>query len=256
MEIQSTVAIVTGAASGLGRATALRLGRGGARVVVADLNEEAGQQVASELGDNGAFVKVDVTSEADVNAALDVAAERFGGVTAAINCAGIAIAKRVLNKEGGSHDLGLFSKVLQVNVGGTFNVMRLCAERMAKAEPNAHGERGVFVNTASVAAYDGQIGQVAYSASKGAIVGMTLPMARDLARTGIRTCTIAPGVFKTALLAGLPDKVQATLGEMVPFPARLGDPDEYAQLACAIVTNPMLNGEVIRLDGALRLPPR
>ena len=256
MKIENTVAMVTGAASGLGRATALRLGRQGAKVIVADLNEEAGAQVAAELGDNGAFVKVNVTSAEDVNSALDVAQDRFGGVTAAINCAGIAIARRVLGKDGGSHDMDSFQKVLHVNVGGTFNIMRLSAERMAQSEPNEFGERGVFINTASVAAFDGQIGQVAYSASKGAIAGMTLPVARDLARTGIRCMTIAPGVFKTAMLAGLPPKVQDTLGQMVPFPARLGEPDEYAQLACAILTNPMLNGEVIRLDGALRLPPR
>ncbi len=250
-------AIVTGAASGLGRATALRLGRAGAKVVIADLNEEGGLATASELGDNGVFCKVNVADEADVNAALDLAESTFGGtVNVAVNCAGIAIAKRVLSRDGSPHALDAFEKILHVNMGGTFNIIRLCAARMAQSEPNAEGERGVIINTASVAAYDGQIGQAAYAASKGGVVGMTLPIARDLARSGIRVNTIAPGVFKTAMLAGLPEKVQDTLGEQVPFPPRLGRPDEYGQLAQAIIENTMLNGETIRLDGALRLPPR
>jgi 3-hydroxyacyl-CoA dehydrogenase/3-hydroxy-2-methylbutyryl-CoA dehydrogenase len=257
MEISSVIALVTGAASGLGRATALRLGRAGARIVVADLNEEGGLATASELGDNGIFCKVDVTDEDQVNAALDAAESTFGGsVNVAVNCAGIAIAKRVLARDGSPHALDLFAKILHVNIGGTFNITRLCAARMATSEPNGEGERGVIVNTASVAAFDGQIGQAAYSASKGGVVGMTLPLARDLARAGIRVNTICPGVFKTAMLAGLPDKVQDTLGEQVPFPPRLGRPDEYAHLAQAIIENVMLNGETIRLDGALRLPPR
>jgi 3-hydroxyacyl-CoA dehydrogenase/3-hydroxy-2-methylbutyryl-CoA dehydrogenase len=257
MEISSVIALVTGAASGLGRATALRLGRAGARVVVADLNEEGGAETASELGEHGIFCKVDVTNEDEVNAALDAAQSAFGGsVNVAVNCAGIAIAKRVLARDGAPHALDLFAKILHVNIGGTFNITRLCAARMAQSEPNSEGERGVIVNTASVAAFDGQIGQAAYSASKGGVVGMTLPLARDLARTGIRVNTICPGVFKTAMLAGLPDKVQDTLGEQVPFPPRLGRPDEYAHLAQAIIENVMLNGETIRLDGALRLPPR
>ena len=256
MQIANTVALVTGGASGLGRATALRLGRQGASVVVADLNEEAGQAVASELGERGAFVPTDITDEGDVNRALDLAQERFGPVTAVINCAGIAIARRVLNRDGDPHDLAGFAKTLHVNAGGTFNVIRLAAARMVENEPNADLERGVIVNTASVAAFDGQIGQAAYSASKGAVVGMTLPIARDLARRGIRVNTIAPGVFATPMLAGLPEKAQEALGAQVPFPSRLGKPEEYAQLVQAIVENPMLNGETIRLDGALRMPPR
>ncbi len=257
MELSSVVALVTGGASGLGRATALRLARDGAKVVIADLARTSGGGVAEEAGEGRAFFQAtDVTSEADVNAALDAAQERFGRVpNVVVNCAGIAIAQRVLSKAG-PHPLDAFNKILAVNVGGSFNTIRLTAARLQDTEPNQHGERGVFINTASVAAYDGQIGQAAYSASKGAIVGMTLPIARDLARSGIRVVTIAPGLFKTPMLAGLPEKVQAELGAQVPFPARLGDPDEYGQLVEAIVTNPMLNGEVIRLDGAIRLPPK
>ncbi|MDP6942844.1 MAG: 3-hydroxyacyl-CoA dehydrogenase [Myxococcota bacterium] len=256
MDLVNTIAFVTGGASGLGRATALRLGRAGAHVLIADLNEEAGLSVESELGDHGLFVKTDVTSEESVIAALDAAEARFGGtVNCLVNCAGIGIASRTLGREE-PHSLGLFQKVLTVNAIGSFNTIRLAAWRMAKAEPNAQGERGVIVNTASVAAFDGQIGQAAYSASKGAIVGMTLPIARDLSRCGIRVCTIAPGIFKTPMLASLPEKVQDALGAQVPFPSRLGMPDEYAQLAQAILTNPMLNGETIRLDGALRMAPK
>jgi 3-hydroxyacyl-CoA dehydrogenase/3-hydroxy-2-methylbutyryl-CoA dehydrogenase len=249
------IAIVTGAASGLGRATAARLLRSGGSVVIADLPSSAGEQVARELGDRAAFAPVDVTSEHDVAAALDVAEARFGGrVDCAVNCAGVGAAMRTLTKNG-PHPLDEFARVLTVNTIGTFNVIRLAADRMAQREADASGQRGVIVNTASVAAYDGQTGQAAYAASKGAIVGMTLPIARDLAKVGVRVCTVAPGLFKTPLLMGLPEKVQTQLAEMVPNPSRLGDPDEFAALVEAIVSNPMMNGEVVRIDGALRMPP-
>lgn len=254
MEIAKIVAIVTGGASGLGQATAARLVRHGAKVVIADLERSQGVAVAAELGAAARFVPTDVTRPEDVERAI-AAADELGGLHVVVNCAGIAIAKRTLTKEG-PHGLDEFAKVLTVNTVGTFNVIRLAAHRMAQNEPNAGGERGVIVNTASVAAYDGQIGQAAYAASKGAVVGMTLPIARDLARVGIRVCTIAPGLFRTPMLAGLPEKVQQELGQQVPFPSRLGDPDEYGQLAQAIIENAMLNGEVIRLDGALRMPPK
>ena len=249
------ISIVTGAASGLGRATAARLLRSGGSVVIADLPSSAGEQVARELGDRAAFAPVDVTSEHDVAAALDVAEARFGGrVDCAVNCAGVGAAMRTLTKNG-PHPLDEFARVLTVNTIGTFNVIRLAADRMAQREADASGQRGVIVNTASVAAYDGQTGQAAYAASKGAIVGMTLPIARDLAKVGVRVCTVAPGLFKTPLLMGLPEKVQTQLAEMVPNPSRLGDPDEFAALVEAIVSNPMMNGEVVRIDGALRMPP-
>ncbi len=254
MELSTTVALVTGGASGLGNATARRLARLGAKVVLADLADH-GAQAAADIGDNAAFARCDVTSEDDVNAALDLAEARFGRVTAAVNCAGIAIARKTLSSRG-THDLASFQKVLAVNAGGTFNVIRLTAARMAENTPNAGLERGVFVNTASVAAFDGQVGQAAYSASKGAVVGMTLPIARDLAPKGIRVCTIAPGVFATPMLAGLPEKARVALEALVPFPSRLGDPDEYGHMVQHIIENAMLNGEVIRLDGALRMPPR
>ncbi len=255
MDIQHTVALVTGGASGLGLATARRLIAGGARVVIADLPSSNGVAVAAELGERARFAPTDVTSEDDVRGAIALATSAFGPLTAAINCAGIAIALRTLTREG-PHPLDTFAKVVTVNTVGTFNVIRLAAETMQQNTPNDGGERGVIVNTASVAAYDGQIGQAAYAASKGAVVGMTLPIARDLSKTGIRVCTIAPGLFKTPMLAGLPEQVQNELAKNVPFPNRLGDPDEYAQLAQHILENRMLNGEVIRLDGALRMPPR
>lgn len=254
MELSNVIAIVTGGASGLGRATAERLARGGAKVILADLND-AGAEVAKEIGANARFALTNVTSEDDVNAALDLAEAEFGTVNVAINCAGIGPAKTTVGRKG-PHPLDLFNKVLQINTGGSFNVIRLMAARLSKTEAAAGTERGVCINTASVAAYDGQIGQAAYAASKGAIVGMTLPVARDLSRFGIRVCTIAPGVFATPMLAGLPEAVQDSLGAMVPFPPRLGRPDEYGQLAQAIIENEMLNGEVIRLDGALRMPPK
>ena len=255
MEVKSTVALVTGGASGLGLATARRLVRLGAKVVLADLPRSNGIAESAELGDAARFAPTDVTSEADVAAAVALAYDTFGGLNLVVNCAGIAVAQRTLTKEG-AHPLDAFQRVLNVNVAGTFNVIRLAALRMQHNAPNAGGERGVVVNTASVAAFDGQIGQAAYSASKGAVVGMTLPIARDLSRVGIRVCTIAPGLFKTPMLAGLPDQVQNQLAQTVPFPNRLGDPDEYGQLVVAILENAMLNGEVIRLDGALRMAPK
>ena len=253
MQIKNSVFLVTGGASGLGGATARMAAENGARVVVADLQAEAGEKLAREL--NGRFIKCDVASEADGKAAVALALKEFGGLHVLVNCAGIALAERTLGKEM-PHDLGRFQKVLTVNVIGTFNMTRLAADAMAKASPNAGGERGVIVNTASVAAFDGQIGQAAYSASKGAIVGMTLPIARDLAELGIRVCTIAPGLFDTPLLAMLPEDAREALGNSIPFPHRLGLPEEYALLATSIVENPMLNGETIRLDGALRMAPR
>lgn len=256
MELNNAIALVTGAASGLGRATAMRLARQGAKVVVCDLPSSHGASVAAEIGGHALFAGCDVTIESDVNAALDAAEHHFGGpVNVVVNCAGVAIAKRTVSKSG-AHDLASFSKLLHVNAGGSFNVIRLVAARLVSVEPGLDGERGVIINTASVAAFDGQIGQAAYAASKGAIVGMTLPIARDLSSFGIRVCTIAPGLFKTPMLAALPDQVQNELGKSVPFPSRLGDPDEYAQLAEHIIVNRMLNGEVIRLDGALRMPPK
>ena len=256
MKIQGSTFLVTGGSSGLGAATARRLAAAGANVVIVDLNSEAGEALAAELGDNARFVKTNVASEEDVQTAVSTALQTFGGLHGAINCAGIAIATKVIGRDGSPHALDAFSKVIQVNLIGTFNVIRLAAAEMAKAEPNEAGERGVIINTASVAAYDGQMGQAAYSASKGGIVGMTLPIARDLSRSGVRVMTIAPGIFETPMLAGLPEKARISLGEQVPFPSRLGRPDEYAQLAQHIIENQMLNGEVIRLDGAIRMAPR
>ncbi|MBP3085219.1 3-hydroxyacyl-CoA dehydrogenase [Mycolicibacterium fortuitum] len=251
MEIKDAVAVVTGGASGLGLATTKRLLDAGAQVVVIDLK---GEEVVAELGDRAKFVATDVTDEAGVAKALDVA-ESLGPVRINVNCAGIGNAIKTLSKNG-AFPLDGFRKVVEVNLIGTFNVIRLSAERIAKTEPLAGGERGVIINTASVAAFDGQIGQAAYSASKGGVVGMTLPIARDLSRELIRVCTIAPGLFKTPLLGSLPEEAQKSLGQQVPHPARLGDPDEYGALAVHIIENPMLNGEVIRLDGAIRMAPR
>jgi len=252
--LQKTVCLVTGGASGLGRATVQRLVQNGARIVVADLPSSDGENVAKELGESCCFAPTDVTSEGDVQQAIKLANEKFGPLTAAVNCAGISIAMRTLSKKG-VHPLNQFEKVLKVNTIGTFNVIRLVTEQMATNEPSEGGERGVIINTASVAAYEGQIGQAAYSASKGAIVGMTLPIARDLALNGIRVNTIAPGLFLTPLLMRLPEKVREQLGKQVPFPSRLGEPSEYGQLVQSIIENPMINGEVIRLDGALRMQP-
>ncbi|CAM5730115.1 3-hydroxyacyl-CoA dehydrogenase [Mycolicibacterium aubagnense] len=250
MQIKDSVAVVTGGASGLGLATAKRLLDAGGSVVVIDLK---GEDVVAELGPRAKFVATDVTDEAGVSAALD-AAEEMGPVRINVNCAGIGNAIKTLSKDG-AFPLAAFRKVVEVNLIGTFNVIRLSAERIAKTDA-VDGEKGVIINTASVAAFDGQIGQAAYSASKGGVVGMTLPIARDLSRELIRVCTIAPGLFKTPLLGSLPEEAQKSLGQQVPHPARLGDPDEYGFLAQHIIENPMLNGEVIRLDGAIRMAPR
>jgi NAD(P)-dependent dehydrogenase (short-subunit alcohol dehydrogenase family) len=253
MQIKNSVFLVTGGASGLGAATARMAAEGGGKVVIADLQAELGEKLAKELG--GRFLKTDVTSEADGKAVVALALKEFGGLHVLMNCAGIGHAERTIGKEA-PHDLGRFVKVITVNVVGTFNMIRLAADAMAKAGPNAAGERGVIVNTASVAAYDGQIGQAAYSASKGGIVGMTLPIAREFARVGIRVMTIAPGTFDTPLLAALPEAARQSLAQQVPFPSRLGKPAEFAALVRHIFENPMLNGEVIRLDGAIRMAPK
>jgi NAD(P)-dependent dehydrogenase (short-subunit alcohol dehydrogenase family) len=256
MEIEQRAALVVGGASGLGEATARRLHAAGADVVVADLNEERGRALADELGDGRArFVAADVTDAASVEAAVAVAAALPGGLRISVCCAGVGYAMRVTSKRG-PHELEMFERVIGVNLVGTFNVLRFAAHAMRDNEPDAGGERGVCVNTASIAAYDGQVGQVAYSASKGGVVGLTLPAARDLAQYGIRVCTIAPGTFDTPLLAGLPEPARAELARQVPFPDRLGDPDEFGALAVHVAQNAMLNGETIRLDGALRMPPR
>jgi NAD(P)-dependent dehydrogenase (short-subunit alcohol dehydrogenase family) len=251
MDITGSVAVVTGGASGLGLATARALSAAGAKVVILDLPSTAGEQRAAEFG--GTFAPTDVTSEDDVRAAIDTAAG-LGPIRVAVNCAGIGTPGRVIGKNG-VLPLEAFTKVITVNLIGTFNVIRLAAERMLEADP-VDGERGVIVNTASAAAFDGQIGQAAYAASKGGVVGMTLPIARDLADKLIRVMTIAPGLFKTPMLEGLPQEAQDSLGRQVPHPSRLGDPSEYAALVAHIVANPMLNGEVIRLDGAIRMAPR
>lgn len=252
MDIAGKVYIVTGGASGLGEGTARMLAREGGTVVVADLQAEAGEAVARAIG--GAFVKCDVTSEADGQAVVAKAVS-LGKLMGLVNCAGIAPAVKTVGKDG-AHPLAVFSKVVTVNLTGTFNMIRLAAEAMSRNAPEDTGERGVLISTASVAAYDGQIGQAAYSASKGGVVGMTLPIARDLARNGIRNMTIAPGIFGTPMLFGMPQEVQDALAASVPFPSRLGTPADYAKLAKHIIENDMLNGEVIRLDGAIRLPPR
>lgn len=256
MEIQGRTFLVTGAGSGLGAATAKLLGAAGANVIVADINRAAGESTAAEIGsENARFVETNVTDEQSVQAAIQTALSAFGRLDGAVNCAGIGVAEKTVGKDG-PHSLATFTRVIQVNLVGTFNVIRLAAAQMARQEPTASGERGVIVNTASVAAFDGQIGQAAYSASKGGIVGMTLPIARDLARSGIRVMTIAPGIFDTPLLGSLPEQVRQVLGQQVPFPSRLGQPGEYAALVRHIIENEMLNGEVIRLDGALRMPPK
>ena len=253
MIVNDSVAVVPGGASGLGLAPTKALLADGASVVIIDLPSSNGEAIAKELGDRVRFAAADVTDEAAVTAALDVA-ESLGPLRVAVNCAGIGNAVKTVSKKG-AFPLDAFKKVIDVNLIGTFNVLRLAAERISKTEP-IDGERGVIINTASVAAYDGQIGQAAYSASKGGVVGMTLPIARDLASLLIRVNTIAPGLFKTPLLAGLPEAAQASLGQQVPHPSRLGDPSEYGALAAHIVSNPMLNGETIRLDGAIRMAPR
>lgn len=255
MDIQDSVAVVTGGASGLGGATTRALVSGGARAAILDLPTSPGEKVAAEIGSNAVFCPCDVTQEDQVQAALERTVETFGSIQIAVNCAGIGWAQRTITRQG-PHPLAPFTRVLEVNLVGTFNVIRLAADRMSRNDPNPQGERGVVVNTASAAAFDGQIGQAAYSASKGGIVGMTLPIARDLASLGIRVVTIAPGLFDTPLLGQLPDEARQLLAANVPFPKRLGQPAEYASLALQIIENPMLNGETIRLDGALRMPPK
>ena len=255
MNVSTVKAIVTGGASGLGRATAARLARGGARVVMLDRPASAGADVARELGPLTAFTPADVTSADEVAAAVAQARQHLGGVNVLVNCAGIGTAMKTFGRNGPAK-LEEFTRVIQVNLIGAFNCIRLDAGEMAKEAPDASGERGVIINTASVAAFDGQIGQAAYSASKGGIVGMTLPIARDLAELGIRVMTVAPGIFETPLLGTLPEPVRASLAKQVPFPQRLGQPEEYAALAVHIIENQMLNGETIRLDGAIRMQPR
>ena len=254
MELKKNTFIVTGGASGLGAATARAIAQAGGNVVIADVNADAGNALAKELG-QARFIKTDVTAEADGKAAVALALKDFGGLQGLVNCAGIAIGEKTVGKEG-PHALASFTRVIGINLIGTFNMIRLAADAMGKGHPNAGGERGVIINTASVAAFDGQIGQAAYSASKGGIVGMTLPIARDLSRSGIRVMTIAPGIFETPMVGGFTEELQQSLASQIPFPSRLGRPDEFAALVEHIVTNTMLNGEVIRLDGAVRMAPK
>jgi NAD(P)-dependent dehydrogenase (short-subunit alcohol dehydrogenase family) len=255
LQVGESTFFITGGGSGLGAATARLLVENGAHVALADVDEEAGEQVASQIGSGAVFVRTDVTDEKSVQHALDSAVETFGSLNGAVNCAGIGPAAKVVGKKG-VHDLGLFTKTVEINLVGTFNVIRFAAVRLAENELGEDGERGVIINTASVAAYDGQIGQAAYAASKGGVVALTLPVARELASSGIRVVTIAPGIFETPMLAALPEDAKESLGEQVPFPPRLGRPEEYATLAKHIVENQMLNGEVIRLDGAIRMAPK
>ena len=252
MQVQDSVFVVTGGVSGLGAATARMIVNGGGKVVLADVNQAAGDAVQAELGAGAHFVQTDITSEESAKACINAAVSRFGGLHGLVNCAGIASGERVVGRDR-PHQLNTFIQVINVNLIGTFNMIRLAAEVMSKGQPNADGERGVIVNTASVAAFDGQIGQAAYAASKGGVVAMTLPVARELARSGIRVMTIAPGIFETPMLLGLPQEVQDSLGKTVPFPSRLGRPAEYAAMVRHIVENAYLNGEVIRLDGAIRM---
>jgi len=255
MKVKGASVLVAGGASGLGEATVRALVEAGASVTITDLNAEKGEALAAELGEMASFLAADVTDEVAVSAAVEDAAGRAGGLRISVCCAGIGWAERVAHKRG-PHNLELFSNVVKVNLIGTFNVLRLAAASMSENEPDEEGERGVCVNTASIAAFDGQIGQVAYAASKGGIVGMTLPAARDMAPRGVRVVTVAPGLFDTPLLAALPEDAREALGAGIPFPSRLGRPEEYARLVGQIVANPMLNGETIRLDGALRMPPK
>ncbi|HET7627417.1 MAG TPA: 3-hydroxyacyl-CoA dehydrogenase [Bacillales bacterium] len=252
MKLSDCTAIVSGGASGLGEATVRRVAAEGGKVAIFDVQTEKGETLAAELGGNVRFFKTDVTDEDSVRASAANAADAFGEIRVVVNCAGVAIAEKTFGKKG-VHRLDSFQKVIQVNLVGSFNVLRLAAEQMVNNAPDEDGSRGVIINTASVAAYEGQVGQAAYSASKGGIVGMTLPIARDLAGYGIRVTAIAPGVFETPMFETLPDKAREVLGKMTPFPSRLGKPAEYAKFVQSIVENPMLNGEVIRLDGAIRL---
>jgi NAD(P)-dependent dehydrogenase (short-subunit alcohol dehydrogenase family) len=256
MEIRGSTALVTGGGSGLGEATARELVARGAKVAILDLARSKGAELAKALGPGALFAEADVADEAQVSAAIERTARELGPLRAVVNCAGIGTPGRVVDKQGQPLPLAYFRKVIEVNLIGTFNVIRLAAARMIQSEPLAGGERGAIVSTASIAAYEGQIGQAAYAASKGGVVGLTLPLARDLASAGIRVCTIAPGLFGTPMLMGLPQPARDALAASIPFPPRLGDPSEYAALVCHILENTMLNGEVIRLDGALRMQPR
>ncbi len=255
MRLEDGVFIITGGGSGLGEGAARVFVEAGAQIILADMDTANGERVASELGSRARFVKCNVAQESDVQACVDAALAACGSLHGAVNCAGIGAAQRVLGKDG-PHPLDGFRRVIDVNLTGTFNVMRLCAAAMAKLPANDRGERGVFINTASVAAFDGQIGQAAYSASKGGVVGMTLPVARELGRFGIRVVAVAPGLFDTPMLAAVPAEVRHSLGAQIPFPSRLGEPREFGMLARHIVENEMINGDVIRLDGALRMPPK
>jgi len=254
MQIADRVFLITGGASGLGAATVRMVLAAGGKAIIADVNPALGEALAASSGDRARFVRCDVTAESDAEAAV-AAARHFGPIGGLINCAGIGPPARTLGRDG-PHSLELFDRVVRINLIGSFNMLRLCAQVMAGQTPNDEGERGVIINTASVAAYDGQIGQAAYAASKGGIVGMTLPIARDLARDGIRVVTIAPGLFLTPLLESLPPEAQASLGKQVPFPSRLGRPEEFALMVSQVLANPMLNGETIRLDGAIRMAPK
>jgi 3-hydroxyacyl-CoA dehydrogenase/3-hydroxy-2-methylbutyryl-CoA dehydrogenase len=255
MRIEAAGALIAGGASGLGAATARALHEAGASVLIADLNAEQGEALASELGERASFAAADVTDPEAVSAAVEAAAAAEGGLRISVCCAGVGWAGRVSGKQG-PHDLEIYSKVIGVNLIGTFNVLRLACAAMSDNDPDKRGERGVCINTASIAAFDGQIGQVAYASSKGGVVAMTLPAARDMAARGVRVATIAPGTFDTPMLAALPEEQRDALGAQIPFPSRLGQPDEYASLALEIVRNQMINGETIRLDGALRMAPR
>ena len=255
MQIQNGVFVVTGGGSGLGAATARMLVEAGAKVVLADVNRDAGEALAAELGSAAAFALTDVTDADSGKAAIDLAVSRFGRLTGLVSCAGVAPAEKVVGRDA-PHKLDSFARTVSINLIGTFNMLRLAADVMSKAEPDAGGERGVIINTASVAAFDGQIGQAGYASSKAGVVGLTLPVARELARFGIRVMAIAPGITETPMLMGMPQEVQDGLGKMVPFPSRLGKPAEFAGLVRHIIENPYLNGEVIRLDGAIRMAPK
>ena len=256
MNIQGKVAVITGGASGLGQATAEAIIAKGGKVMILDRDEKKGPEVAAELGENAAFVQTDVTDEASVQAAIDATKEKFGAIHVCVNCAGVGSAMKTVGRENKPHDLGVFNMVVQINLIGTFNVARLAAAVMAENEPGEDNERGLIVNTASVAAFDGQVGQVAYAATKGGVVGMTLPIARDLMNDGVRVNTILPGIFNTPLMNAAPENVKAALAASVPFPKRLGLAEEYASLALEMCRNGYFNGEHVRLDGAIRMPPR
>ena len=255
MQIQNGVFVVTGGGSGLGAATARMLVEAGAKVVLADVNREAGEALAAELGSAAAFALTDVTDADSGKAAIDLAVSRFGRLTGLVSCAGVAPAEKVVGRDA-PHKLDSFARTVSINLIGTFNMLRLAADVMSKAEPDAGGERGIIINTASVAAFDGQIGQAGYASSKAGVVGLTLPVARELSRFGIRVMAVAPGIMETPMLMGMPQEVQDALGKMVPFPSRLGKPAEFAGLVRHIIENPYLNGEVIRLDGAIRMAPK